>query len=291
MIASDNERGFELSRRKLLEAAGVTAVAAALIGTGAAEAELPVRRSPNPVTAPPVHGLHLQFGADASSEVVVSWHTLQPVRRPRVVLGHLDGKLDRTSVAVETSYTDAKSGRPVYAYHARLRGLQPAAAYLYVALHDGAEPEFGTFHTAPRGRMPLTFTSFGDQGTPTLGKKYVPPAGVTIANAPFVNDNLGSPAASDTTPRMPAQPTIATCCHGGVGSRTCRSLLSRRDREVAGITHAKRTKITVARITIVLTNTPVSDSRFHACRILGSCRPMTIKTNPLRRNVIVSQNA
>jgi hypothetical protein len=28
-------------------------------------------------------GLHLQFGADASSQVVVSWHTLQPVRPRR----------------------------------------------------------------------------------------------------------------------------------------------------------------------------------------------------------------
>jgi len=93
----------------------------------------------------------------------------------------------------ETSYTDAKSNQTVYAYHARLRRLQPASAYLYAALHDGADPEFGTFRTAPRGRKPFTFTSFGDQGTPTLGKKFVPPPGVTIPNPPFVNDNLGSP--------------------------------------------------------------------------------------------------
>jgi hypothetical protein len=32
-----------------------------------------------------------------------------------------------------------------------------------------------------------------------LGKKYVPPEGVTIPNPPYVNDNLGSPAAGDTT--------------------------------------------------------------------------------------------
>ncbi len=55
--------------------------------------------------------------------------------------------------------------------------LRADSAYLYGALHDGAEPEFGTFRTSPRGRAPFTFTSFGDQGTPTLGKKYVPPAG------------------------------------------------------------------------------------------------------------------
>jgi hypothetical protein len=65
-------------------------------------------------------------------------------------------------------------------------------------MHEGAAPEFATFRTAPRGRAAFTFTSFGDQATPTLGKKYVPPAGVTIPNPPYVNDNLGSPAAGDT---------------------------------------------------------------------------------------------
>jgi hypothetical protein len=151
------------------------------------------------VATPPVSGLHLQFGADASSEMVVSWHTLQPVQNPRVVLGHLDGKLEQTARARETSYLDAKSNQRVYAYHAKLGGLKADFAYLYGAMHDGAEPEFATFRTSPRGRAPITFTSFGDQGTPTLGKKFVPPEGVTIQNPPFVNDNLGSPAAGDTT--------------------------------------------------------------------------------------------
>ena len=199
MIVSGDESRFELSRRKLLIAAGATAAAASLIGSGEAEAALSVRASSAPVKAPPVHGLHLQFGADASSEMRVSWYTLQPVRNPRVVLGRLDGKLERTAAAAQTSYTDAKSNQAVYAYHARLTELQPAFAYLYAAVHDGADPEFGSFRTAPRGRSPLTFTSFGDQGTPTLGKKYVPPQGVTLPNPLFVNDNLGSPAAGDTT--------------------------------------------------------------------------------------------
>src|SRR5471032_1166178 len=194
----DSDATFELSRRKLLAAAGLTA-AASLIGGGIAEAAPIVDRPSDSVTAAPVHGLHLQFGADASSDIVVSWHTLRSVRHPRVALGRLDGKLERNAVAQESKYTDAKSGKVVYAYHARITGLQPGSAYMYAAMHDGAEPEFGTFRTAPRGRTPFTFTSFGDQGTPTLGKKYVPPAGVTIANPPYVNDNLGSPAAGDTT--------------------------------------------------------------------------------------------
>src|SRR5262249_30096918 len=50
----------------------------------------------------------------------------------------------------------------------------------------------------PRGRARFTFTSFRDQATPTLGWKYRPPEGLTIANPPYVNDNLGSPAAADT---------------------------------------------------------------------------------------------
>jgi 3',5'-cyclic AMP phosphodiesterase CpdA len=196
--ASDNEYGFELSRRRLLAAAGI-AVAASVIASGEAEAAVAERRPSDRDAAPPVHGLHLQFGADASSEMVVSWHALQSVRHPRVALGLRDGTFKRTVVAKETSYTDAKSGQIVYAYHARLTELQPDVAYLYAALHDGAQPEFGTFRTVPRGRSAFTFTSFGDQGTPTLGKRYVPPPGVTIANPPYVNDNLGSPFAGDTT--------------------------------------------------------------------------------------------
>src|ERR1700678_2382903 len=199
MTPPDAEFNLELSRRKLLTAAGLggaAVAAAALIGSGAAEALSP---PPYPVTTPAVAGLHLQFGADASSEMVVSWHALQPVRNPRVVLGRLDGKLEQTVDAKETSYTDAKSGQVVYAYHAKLDQLRRDFIYLYGAMHDGADAEFGTFRTSPRGRAPLTFTSFGDQGTPTLGKKYVPPDGVTMPNPPYVNDNLGSPAAADTT--------------------------------------------------------------------------------------------
>jgi phosphodiesterase/alkaline phosphatase D-like protein len=202
MTTQDTGFNLELSRRKLLAAAGVgggAAVAASLVGTGAAQAAAAAIRSPDPAATPPVAGLHLQFGADASSEMVVSWHTLQPVRNPRVMLGRLDGRLEQTVAAKATSYTDAKSGQVVYAYHAKIGRLRADSSYLYGALHDGAEPEFGTFRTAPHGRAPFTFTSFGDQGTPTLGKKYLPPAGVTMPKPPYVNDNLGSPAAGDTT--------------------------------------------------------------------------------------------
>jgi 3',5'-cyclic AMP phosphodiesterase CpdA len=144
-----------------------------------------------------VAGLHLQFGAEAWAEAVVSWHALEPVIGPHVLLGRLDGQLLRTVDGETRRYRDAKSGVTVHAHHARIGGLEPDRAYLYAALHEGAAPEFGTFRTAPRGRARLTFTSFGDQGTPSLGRRFEPPGGVTLPNPPFVNDNLGSPASAD----------------------------------------------------------------------------------------------
>src|SRR5689334_24258592 len=129
MIEQDAGFDLELSRRKLLAAAGIgggAAVAASVIGTGAARAAF---ASPDPVPTPPVAGLHLQFGSDASSEIVVSWHTLQSVRSPRVVLGRLDGALERVVEAKEVSYTDAKSGQIVYAYHAKIDRLQADSPY------------------------------------------------------------------------------------------------------------------------------------------------------------------
>ena len=75
MTKQDNRFDLELSRRKLLAAAGIgggVTVAASLFGTGAAEAEPAPTNSPDREATPPVAGLHLQFGADASSEMVVS---------------------------------------------------------------------------------------------------------------------------------------------------------------------------------------------------------------------------
>jgi 3',5'-cyclic AMP phosphodiesterase CpdA len=202
MTTPKAEIDFDLSRRKLLAAAGLAGAAtltATMAGTESARAESPMRQAFDPTKTPPVAGLHLQFGADASTEMTVSWHTLQPVQNPRVLLGQIDGKLEQTVIAKPANYTDAKSGVMVYAYHAKLVSLQANSSYLYAALHDGADPDFGTFRTSPRGRAAITFTSFGDQGTPTLGRLYQPPEGATDSSPRYVNDNLGSPAAADTT--------------------------------------------------------------------------------------------
>jgi hypothetical protein len=41
------------------------------------------------------------------------------------------GQLDRVVVAKETSYTDAKSGQAVWAYHAKIGELRVDSSYLY----------------------------------------------------------------------------------------------------------------------------------------------------------------
>ncbi len=186
---------LDLSRRRLLAAAGL-AGSAALAGAATAQGR---KTADAQGGGPAVSGLHLQFGADAAAEVTASWHTLTPVRAARVMLGRMDGRLERVVTAREVSYRDAKSGQTVYAHHAAMGGLSPDTEYLYAAVHEGAAPAFGTFRTAPRGRARLTFTSFGDQGTPTLGRRFKPPEGVTLEEPPWVNDNLGSPAAGDVT--------------------------------------------------------------------------------------------
>jgi hypothetical protein len=201
MTEQDSGFDLQLSRRRLLAAAGLAGGAA--VAGPFAPAAATAARSPDPAPAPSIAGLHLQFGADASSQMVVSWHSLHPVLHPRVLLGRLDGRLEQVAHATTVSYADAKSGQTVYAHHARIAELRPDTTYLYGALHDGAEPRFSAFRTAPRGRARFTFTSFGDQGTPTLGRKYQPPEGVTLpATFPetlYINDNLGSPSAADTT--------------------------------------------------------------------------------------------
>ncbi|QGF24710.1 purple acid phosphatase family protein [Raineyella fluvialis] len=193
-----------LGRRGFLAAAGLVG-AAVSAPFGAAAAFAAPSSGPasdlaglDPVTTPPVEGLHTQFGLDASSQMTVSWHTMQPVSNARVLVGTENSGYHGSVAAATRSYRDAKSGKTVYAHHARVGALKDAQEYVYLAVHDGATAQSGTFRTAPRGRQAFRFTSFGDQATPTIGKRYTPPAGVTLPNPPYVNDNLGSPFAADT---------------------------------------------------------------------------------------------
>jgi Purple acid Phosphatase, N-terminal domain/Calcineurin-like phosphoesterase len=186
-----------MSRRGLLTT-GTAVLAGAGIGGGAAMVWSHHSHHPGPaawyrpdrIGAPPVAGLHLQFGKNAATEVVVSWHTTEAVANPRVMLGTPTSGFGHTVAAETRTYRDARSNIEVRVNHARLTDLTPDTDYVYAAAHDGANPESGTVRTAPLGRKPLRFTSFGDQGTPTLGK---------LAGDNFVSDNVGTPAAGDTT--------------------------------------------------------------------------------------------
>ena len=176
-----------VSRRNALialGASGVAATGATLLSGSPAEASAAsplLLGKPERLGAPPVEGLHLTFGPDPATQMVVSWTTHSSVRRPRVSFGTLDGGHGRVVEADTTTYVDGVSKQEIYAHHATLTGLKPGAYYTYAALHDGGRPDAGTFQTASRGRFPFTFTSFGDQSVPQVTWQPDGKGGFTVA--------------------------------------------------------------------------------------------------------------
>jgi alkaline phosphatase D len=124
--------------------------------------------------------VHLQWGTDPASSVVISWAS--PTQEPNPVVSYGTSALLLTSNAIPVmkTYTDGITGEEVFTYHASLTGLNPNTPYSY-QISDGATPTPGTFPasgvssftTAPTGRSSFAFTSFGDLGTPG------PPFGAT----------------------------------------------------------------------------------------------------------------
>jgi hypothetical protein len=145
-------------------------------------------KTPDTGGASPVQGLHLTFGADPSTQMVVSWITDGVVKNPRVMYGTLEHGFGSRVGATTRTYVDGKSGRTVYVHHAHLNRLKPATEYVYMVSHDGATPDSAIFKTAPRGRVPLTFTSFGDQAAPQVSWS---------ADGTPVLDNNSTPASKD----------------------------------------------------------------------------------------------
>ena len=182
---AEGEGALPLSRRSALRAAAVTgAMAAAPVIINESEASAAVStptskatasaapspllwKQPERLGAPPNSGLHLTFGADPSREMTVSWSTASSVSNPRVRFGTPEGGFGDEVRAETVTYVDGDSKIESYIHHARLTGLSPNATYIYAVLADGVLPDAGTFETAPVGRVPFTFTSFGDQCVPT----------------------------------------------------------------------------------------------------------------------------
>lgn len=124
------------------------------------------------VTAP--EQIHLQWGAHPAHQVTVSWAsaggTPQPdatlIYSPSPITGANQGKAATITVK---AFTDGINDQTTYCYHAPLNGLKPATRYYY-QISDGATPSSligSSFMTAPAGRAPFTFTSYGDLATPT----------------------------------------------------------------------------------------------------------------------------
>ncbi len=153
-----------VSRRSFLKGAGLLAAAGPIL-----------LRAPSAAgSGPPSDDgtpeqVHLTWGADPTTSVVVSWASGAAATEPRVLLGTGAGWRRRIP-AVQRIYTDGINGETVWTYHAAVEGLRPDTEYTYVVTADNdsnaASPFSASFRTAPSGRSPFRFTSFGDLATP-----------------------------------------------------------------------------------------------------------------------------
>jgi hypothetical protein len=156
----ENPLATPLSRRGFLTGAGAAGIAAAAAPLAASRTAKAAPTSPDGTP----EQIHLTWGDDPTRSVVVSWASAAQAVNPRVLL---EG---RTVHAVQRTYTDGLNGQTVFTYHALLDCLSPDSLHNYSVTADNdsnaAQPFAGSFHTAPCGRAPFRFTSFGDLATP-----------------------------------------------------------------------------------------------------------------------------
>jgi hypothetical protein len=158
-----------LSRRDFFKEAGATGLTAAASPLTSYSAE--EQAASGDGTA---EQIHLTWGDDPSSTVVVSWASPVQSVNPRVQIRESNNRetshADRVIHAVQRSYTDGLNGQTVFTYHAKIDRLRPASAYDYSVTADNdrnrARPFTAGFQTAPAGRAPFRWTSYGDLATP-----------------------------------------------------------------------------------------------------------------------------
>ncbi|MBO0805136.1 MAG: metallophosphoesterase family protein [Nocardiopsaceae bacterium] len=162
---------------------------AATVNAGTATAGSTVPSLPLPTTTEPEQ-VRLTWGADPSSEVIVSWSAPGTVKQPAPELAYSTKPITRENPGTlvrppepvplqefmsaqhggtgAVSFTDGPSGQTTYHYRAAAR-VRPGTTYYY-RISDGATPPsyaHGSFTTAPgEGRFPYRFSAFGDLGTP-----------------------------------------------------------------------------------------------------------------------------
>ena len=160
---SDQSTPAAPARRGFLKRAGASGLAAATVplSLGRANAQNLADGTPEQI--------HLTWGEDPASQVVVSWASLAQAVNPRVVYT-ADGHSPRTAHGIQRTYTDGLNGETVFNYHARLHDLPAGATVQYLVTADNdsnaAQPFSASFQTAPRGRAPFRWTSYGDLATP-----------------------------------------------------------------------------------------------------------------------------
>jgi hypothetical protein len=157
-----------LTRRQVLAGAGTGLLVAAgpvsILGSSRSASAASASADGTP------EQIHLTWGTEPTTSVTVSWASPAPAARPRVILRPGPaGRSGRVIPATARTYTDGLNGETVWTYHAEISGLAPGGTYSYTVTADNdssAEPFASTFTTAPRGRAPFRFTSFGDLATP-----------------------------------------------------------------------------------------------------------------------------
>jgi hypothetical protein len=108
--------------------------------------------------------ISLTWGSDPATTMVVSWASPAQAIGPRVLLTKGDG-WTRTALAEQRTYTDDGNGDTAWAYYAEFKWLAPDTSYSYTVTADNdrsAKPFSSRFRTAPVGRAPFRFTSFGE---------------------------------------------------------------------------------------------------------------------------------
>jgi Calcineurin-like phosphoesterase/Purple acid Phosphatase, N-terminal domain len=143
-------------------AAGLTATTAPFAAISSRDAGLaPADGTPEQI--------HLTYGDDPASTVFVSWASPAQAVNPRVTVSGAHGEKNVIH-AIQRTYTDGLNGQTVFTYHARLDGLRPGSTLRYAVSADNdrnrAQPFNASFQTAPRGRAPFRWTSYGDLATP-----------------------------------------------------------------------------------------------------------------------------
>src|SRR5262245_46255074 len=117
-----------VSRRQVLLSGGLAATVPLLASTRSAPSLV---RRPDAAGAPPPEQVHVQFGADAATQIAVSWAAPARAARPRLRVGPRGEAFGREVPAQERVYTEALTGETVHTYHATLDHLHPDTSFGY----------------------------------------------------------------------------------------------------------------------------------------------------------------